>query len=151
MPTNTWFRAQTERLSFFTVHWSRGKRLTLPYAAVTYMGTDPGERFIIMVLGVKVEGHLVGSRKRARRELEAATEALTGGKVYNPSPATTGRRGEAASPTDSAQDDPLTHSLMEFQEAFQDQRIRGVHHAPEARMRVNVYQRAEDGWEDFAF
>ena len=71
MPNAEWFRvtADSSRVSFYTVHWSTSKRLTLPYASVTFMATMPGERFVIEGLGLRIEGQFVKSRKRTRREL----------------------------------------------------------------------------------
>ncbi len=150
METKDWFMTGPDRLSFFVVHWAQGKRLVVPYAAVTYMAMEPGERFVIMALGLKIEGRLGGGRERARRELEMATAALTGGKSYLSEVPSGG--GEAS--TASAQPDPdnvLARSLENFQDAFQQTKLLRLFHRPDAQVRVQVYQRSEDDWEDFAF
>lgn len=153
MPSTKWFKTSNDRNSFFTVHWARGQRLTLPYAYITHMATLPEGRFVIMAAGLKVEGQLGSIRGRSRRELEIATEAMTGGRSYDTLSATPSEEPGQRSPTGSVQADPdddLAHSLTAFEDAFRAMHLQGVFHNPEARVRVTVYQMSsQGGWEEF--
>ena len=146
-----WFKLSDTRLPFFSVHWSQGKRLVLQYAAVTYLATDPKGRFLILGPGIKVEGHVGGVRKRARRELEMAAEALISGMSSPASEATSGVEKPSTTPIQPSSEEDQPYSVERFATAFQSATLEGVYHLPDDHVRLQVFQRVKGGWEEFLF
>ena len=164
----SWYTPSSERLSYFTVHWREGCRITIPYAEVQYVTTTPNGTIHIRAGMIHVIARLGTSRKARKGDMKVIADALTGKREDDDTPATTsgkkvtgpvkgsGPARPVDPPADSGQPaaDTATPRLEQqtveaFQGHFQLLRVQGLFHVPEEQMDVRVLRMTEKGYIPF--